>query len=274
MGMFLKRTSPKLTTDLAAGGLDFGDKTSFHEEIISHDSAQKQEKPSGTCDHDPLEPSFYIPPSKHKKRPNIIDEAIRAIEKAYFKPKQILSKLFKPQRVKKSSRREAIIRVLQVMLQFMDMETLEVGFYSNNGNFIRLDVNYIASQARISLIRAKRALGDILRSGYMETTRQKKKTLDGLYKSFTSIRKFAVSFFMDLGIEYLRFFSAREWKRKRNEKILIKHARKKLKGIIKSAIVLAEKNSIKESALIRRMLTMVDNAIKTFQQAFLKAKLE
>lgn len=272
--MFLKRTSPNLTSGLAARGLEFGDQ-GVHAQIISHEPILNQVKPCGTCDHDPLSPVFYVPPSHHQKRPNILDQAIHAIEKAYYKPKHILAKLFKPhERIKKSPRREAIIRVLQVMLQFMDIETLELGFYSNNGNFIRLDVKYIAKQARITGIRAKRALGDIIRSGYVESIKQMKKTSEGRYISFTSIRKFTANFFMDLGVEYMRFFSAREWKRKRNEKKLLKNARSKFKDILHSVNKFAKTTSNKNGSAIRQLLSKIDDTAKTLQQALIKNKLE
>lgn len=272
--MFLKRTSPNLMPTLVGSSLEIGEIDPFHAEIIPLETKIKQAKPCGTCDHDVIKPVFYTPPEHHKPRPSIINEALRALESSYFNPKKLLAKLFKKNKIKKSPRREAIIRVLQVMLQFMDMETLEVGFYDNDGHFIRLDVEYIAKQAKITLIRAKRALGDILASGYLEVSRQVKKLDSGRYISFASIRKFTVGFFMDLGVDHFKFFSAREWKRKRNEKKLLKQARGKFKNILKSVTTLAKKSSNKNQSLVRKTIVLVEDTAKALQKAFKQASLE
>lgn len=270
--MFLKRTSPNLVP--LAGSLEIGDKKSFQAEIVPLGTTKKQQKPSGYCVHDALKPIFYTPPVHHKKRPGIIEEAKSLLENAYHKPKKILAKLFHNKKKKKSSRREAIIRVLQVMLQYLDMETLEIGFYDNSSTFVRLDVNYIARQANIAVIRAKRALSDIMKAGYLEAKRQFKQDEDKRYFALTSIRKFTVAFFMELGIGHFKFFSAREWKRKKNEKHLLKQGRGKLKRIIQSVIKLSSKASNKDDSLLRKTLQMIEEASKALQHAALYSQRE
>jgi len=66
--------------------------------------------------------------------------------------------------------------------------------------------------------------------------RQFTKKDDGTFAGSPSIREISVQFFIDLGIDILKLFFAREWKSKQNEKISIKESRKRLRGIIGAAI--------------------------------------
>lgn len=272
--MFLKRTSPNLCATLA-GGLEFGDQYPFQVKIVQPETTQKQAKPCGTCEHNRKQLRSYIPPSHHVARPSIIEQAKSALAKAFFKPKKILSKLFYVKHyTKRSQRREAIILVLQVLLQFMDMDTLEIGWYTGDGAFIRLDVDYIAKQAKISLSRAKRALQAITKAGYLESTRQYTRDDDERFVGLTAIRKLTPLFFADLKVDHFQFFSAREWKRKRNEKKLLKYARKKFQSIIKSVTDLAKQASNKHSSLIRKTLFMVEETAKIISNASKTIQLE
>jgi hypothetical protein len=257
--MLLKRTSPNLLIPLP-GTVEFGDKD-VQAVTIPHERHKTQIAYHGTCDHKKLAPVFYTPPAHHRKRPDIITQLLKAIQNTYRKSK-LLAKLFYRKQKVHSQRREAIIRVLQVMFQYMDLETLEVGFYNEIGDFIRLDITKIASYANVSLIRAKRALGDITAAGYLTTIRQYKKTDDGQKIGVTAIRKISHQLFSDLGIDHFAFFTAQEWKRKRNEKKIAKKNSQKLRSLYNMINSVTDKTTHKTYSAIRKASVLLDQVSK------------
>lgn len=272
--MFLKRTSPKLTIGFAACALDFGDKYQFNEEIISHDAIENQVTNCGTSDSLSNQNIFtlhtecnqnalkvYAPPSHHKKRPSIIEDAKTALEKSYKKAK-LLAKLFYRKQKVHSQRREAIIRVLQVMLHYMDLETQEVGFYNDLGDFIRLDTAKIAQYANVSLIRANRVIRDIRDAGYLSTIRQYQETDEGRKMGMPAIRKISQSLFRDLKIDHLSLFRAIEWKRKRNEKKLAKKNKARLRALLGSVSNITNKVSHQATSEIRKAAILLEHVAK------------
>jgi hypothetical protein len=160
------------------------------------------------CGHDPLNPRFYLRPLEHKPRPSVLERTLTVLQDAYFLPEKFL-KALNVKRQKRSCRREAIVSVCQVMVHYLDLTTLEVGFFTNKGKFIRLDLHYIAKLAGLTFSRAKRALKDLVKAGYLKVTRQE--------KGEVSIREILFTFFRDLKIDSLRLKRAQHWKRKKLE---------------------------------------------------------
>lgn len=231
--MFQKRTSPTSSSGFAGTGLKIGEIKLFDGYNFPIEQPQRQGKPRGACNHQRKQPSFYVPPMNHKNRPVVIKEAINALKQTYKHAKLLPDLFYRKQKVH-SQRREAIIRVLQVMLHYMDLETLEVGFFNSAGEFIRLDTAKIAQYADLSLIRTNRAISDITRAGYLTSIRQYKTTIDGHKIGITSIRTISRKLFTALKIDHFSLFYAIERKRKRNEKILAKKNGEKLNILIKS----------------------------------------
>jgi hypothetical protein len=214
--------------------------------LILNDQATKtQAKLSGNrCGHVPDAPRFYCRPAHHKSRPSLLEEAIEKLTAGYKRPKRFLRKLFDlhPKgRLKRSERREAIASVSQVLLHYLELETLQVGFYTLPNVFVSLDLKYIAKQAGLSLLRARRAINDLVKAGYVKLLRQFNKNEEGQFKGLASIRELTASFFSDLGIDSHHLFFLREWKRKKQEKALAKQGKKKLRGILQAAVFLGKK---------------------------------
>jgi hypothetical protein len=254
--MFLKRTSPNDCLPLKGRLSTFGD-TQIVKVILPNDTQENQEKPCGTCDHIRNDPR-YFESAHHKKRPDIIMAALDSLKKSYKKAK-ILYKLFYRQQKIHSQRREAIILVLGVMLHYMDLETLEIGFFNDLGDFIRLDIAKIASYANITLTRANRAIRDIHRAGYLTTIRQYTQLDDGRKIGKTAIRTLSQSLFRDLKIDHLSVFKAMEWKRKRNEKTLAKKNKRRLYALMASIKGVADKANHKSYSAIRRVTTLLEH---------------
>jgi hypothetical protein len=241
--MFTKTNIPETTTCLAAN-VDFGD-TMFDQEIgIIKDRTNKiQALISGNrCGHVPSEPRFFNRPDYHKPRPAILEEAISKLKDVYLYPKSFFQKLatFLPNdRQKRSERREAHVSVAQVLLHYLELSSLQVGLYDESSQFIALDIRYIANKAGIGLLRARRAIADFIKAGYINATRRCDKKDNGRFAGLPSIREVSVQFFIDLGMDMTRFMFAREWKRKKQAKAQAKATHKKLSGMLKAATALA-----------------------------------
>jgi uncharacterized protein YxeA len=235
--MFLKTNIPETTLSLVGVGVDFGDRM-FDHSILNDRANQIQAIVSGNrCGHVPDAPRFFIPPDHHKRRPTVLDRAIDTWEVVYRKAKKFFKKLATSHdngRQVRSERREAIAAVSQVLLHYLELSTLRVGFYIGLNKFIHLDIEYIAKKANLSFSRAKRAITALADAGYIKITRQYKKKEDGTFDGEPSIREISVQFFIDLGMDVQKLFFARDWKRKKEEKAQAKGALKKLKGIMQA----------------------------------------
>ena len=180
---------------------------------------------------------FSVHPRVIKRRPAVLDRAIDRCEVVYRKAKKFFRKLATSHvdgRQVRSERRESIAAVSQVLLHYLELSTLKVGFYVGLNKFIHLDIEYIAKKANLSFSRAKRAITALAEAGYIKTTRQYKKKEDGTFDGEPSIREIAIQFFIDLGVDVQKLFFARDYKRKKEEKTQAKGALKKLKGIVQS----------------------------------------
>lgn len=171
------------------------------------------------CGHDKNNPRFYCAPQH-----NIPTEFKRAIEKLktiYFKRKSKFAKRFdaiNKHRQKRSERLEAIISVSQVLVHYLEAWTLRAGYFKDDGEFTDYTISFIAKQAGIAVTRARRALRDIVRVGYLNVKHRCAKLVDGTFKGYASARTLSIRFFADLGIDYQKLRALQEWKRKRNEK--------------------------------------------------------
>jgi hypothetical protein len=235
--MLLKTNIPETTLCLVGDGVDFGDMMSDHS-ILNDRTNKIQAIVSGNrCGHAPDAPRFFSPPDHHKRRPAVLDRAIDKWEEVYWKAKKFFNKLATFHvhgRQVRSERREAIAAVSQVLLHYLELSTLRVGFYIGLNKFIHLDIDYIAKKANLSFSRAKRAITALAEAGYIKITRQYKKKEDGTFDGEPSVREIAVQFFIDLGMDVQKVFFARDWKRKKEEKEQAKGTLKKLKGMIQA----------------------------------------
>lgn len=236
--MFTKTNIPETTLSLVGAGVGFGDRMFDRDEMILNDRTnQIQAIVSGNrCGHVPDAPRFFNPPDNHKRRPTVLDRAIDKLQEVYLKVRTFSGKLATSHddgRQVRSERREATASVAQVLLHYLDLSTLRVGF-SAGSKFIGLDLKYIAKKANLSVSRAKRAIAALIRDGYIKVSRQYKKKEDGTFSGEPSIREITVQFLIDLGIDVQKLFFAREWKRKTEEKEQAKNGLKKLKGILQA----------------------------------------
>jgi len=269
--MFITTNIPETTELCLAANVDFGDEKPSDRLILNDRTNEIQEIVTGNrCGHVLNVPRFFNQPDHHKRRPSVLEHAIEQLKNVYSRPKKFFRKLstFHPHdRQKRSERREAIASVSQVLLHYLELSTLRVGFFADPTKFIPLDLKYIAKQAGLSISRAKRALADLAKAGYLKLTRQFTKKDDGTFKGTPSIREIAVQFFIDLGIDIQKLFFAREWRRKKDEKSLSQKARQKFRGLVQAvtsfsgrvmtpAMKRQGKSSVTDQALIGRALEL------------------
>lgn len=206
--------------------------------INPHQINQIQQIAAGNrCGHFPDAPRFFVRPEKHKRRPSILENAIEKLKDVYRRPKKFFGTLVtfhSHDRQIRSERREAIVSVSQVFLHYLELSTLRVGFYTGSGEFIPLDLMYIAKKANITVSRAKRAIESLVCAGYLKVSRQFTKKEDGTFKGKASIRELSARFFIDLGVDAQSLFFSREWKRKKDEKTVAKDAKKKMSGLMQA----------------------------------------
>lgn len=236
--MFTKPNIPETTASFGGVVIDFGDNLS-DQEILPDRINKLQAIPTfitgNRCGHDPNVLRSYIRPEDHKPRPYFIEKGIELLKLLFDSPKKFFKKLITAHldgRQVRSERREGVIAVAQVILHFLELETLRVGFFTESDEFVRLDLEYIAEKAGLSVIRTKRALSDLADAGYIKVTRQFDKKEDGTFSGKPSIREVTVQFFIDLGMDIQKLFFLREWKRKQREKKNAKKANKKVKGLL------------------------------------------
>lgn len=262
--MLLKTNIPESTLSFTGPSVDFGDGMS--DRAILPNRINKLQVIStfvfgNRCGHVPNDPRFYQRPEHHKLRPVVLEQSIEKIKDLARKPKKGLKKLARHvnDRQVRSEQRESLVSVTQVLLHFLDLVTLRVGFYSGD-TFIPLDLEYIAEKAGIHYLRAKRALERLAEVGYITITRQYDKNEDGTFSGKPSIRTISIQFFMDLGIDMAKFCSTREWKTKQLEKKHAKSDRKKIVAMLKAGMQFGKRPLLKKVISKRQTTLAIDTS--------------
>lgn len=207
--------------------------------VIQPKSACQPLRTQNYCDHVPCSPKLFVIPPDHKPRAKIVQETDKKLRDAYRKPKSSLKTLqFHDEsgHQVKSQRREACIALLQAMNHYQDDSTGRIGRSMGDGTFRDINLGKISKYAGLNVRRAKRALGDIKRSGYMKITRQYAQDEEtGKYHGLPSIRSFLPKFFTDLCVKggiWIKWFRQRGWAKEREQKKISKEDRHKARAMI------------------------------------------
>lgn len=155
-------------------------------------------------------------------------------------PKKFLRKLqfINKSRAKRKERLKTIASVCKFLMRYLELWTLKIGTFTNSGTFVSLcGIKYIAEQTGLAYISVRRALKDLVLSGYLLVEKQVIKKDDGSYVGIASVKQFSTAFFTDLKQRYDKLVKIRDWKRKRLDKRLMKALKKKgasfIKGLVK-----------------------------------------
>ncbi len=274
----LTKNIPESTLSLGGKGVDFGNLHIQHVGILPQPATLLQALFGNGCGHHPKQLREYNRPLNHKPRPSILEQAIKNAAQYYHAPKKFLKKLSAlhlKNRRKRSERREAITSVLQVLLHYIELISLKVGINTPASEVISFDIHFIANKAGIEPIRARRAMKDLVKAGYLKISRQWTRKDDGDYIGLPSLREFTLKFFHDLGIDLLRLASTREWKRKKEEKAQGRRGRHRLKRIIETVSALSGSKAINPLASITSKFYQQPSAPDVLQKkALIKQSLE
>lgn len=122
------------------------------------------------CGHHPLKPILsMLPEHKVGKKglPRVLTLMIERTQQFFKDPDKIpsLNEVNHSARQQRSERREACIRLLNVMLEFTDLVTLRVAVPNRDDSWTFLDHRFLAQRTGMNLKRVQRALSDMVYAG-------------------------------------------------------------------------------------------------------------
>lgn len=163
------------------------------------------------CGHHPLTPRFF-----HGKgnRPDTLKLAQENAAKYYANPDKYLMNLQTlngKTAQQRSERREAIATVMQVLLQYTDLLTLQVGTLVAGGDMVAMQATFLAQKTGWGLKRCYRAIKDAARAGYISIQYQRYKRFGKILS--TRFIKIFPKCFHHLGISNARLETSRHYKR-------------------------------------------------------------
>lgn len=239
------------------------------------------------CRHFPDRPRFFAAPASHKPRALTIQETIKRLYSSYFNPNKELRTLQlhldTTGHQVRSERREAVISLLSAMTYYVDDATGRVGRLLDNGIFKDLTIKKLANYAHLRLKRAKRAMKDIVRAGYLKVTRQYDRLPDGSFLALPSIREFTPKFFMELEVKgelWVKWFANKTWKKEKEIKKVTKLAKARARaavGIIKEGLntfSAGTKNRMDKVAGIIKRVTKPKQVNIDYEKQMIKMALE
>lgn len=169
------------------------------------------------CGHVKDFPRYWQCSVKHKSRYGTLEYAKACLLHYYHYPKKLLKRLLFKKRHRRSERREAIVLVCQVILHYIDMESLKLGVLNTNGRWWLPTITWLAQQAGIGLKRAQRAIRDLARAGYIKITYRWTQRPDGSYENKAALREIRDSFFTHLGVKKQELETDRHRARKKRD---------------------------------------------------------
>ena len=163
------------------------------------------------CGHRPHHPQAFVPPENHRHRPGdaVWGLSIRMFD--YYIDPEILPPLNNltgslkkngEVRRQRSERREAIIRVLAVMLHYLDQATLLIGIPDEAGKIQPISQKFIAERADISIRQVQEACADLQNAGIIKTFRraQRCKRKKRGYRGLPALRVVSPHIFKAFGL--------------------------------------------------------------------------
>ncbi len=167
------------------------------------------------CGHDKGNPISFKKPSSHKGRPHIIEIACENAKKFYEEPDKFLPRLRfanGKDTQQRSERREAASSVMQVLLHYTDLSTLEVGTPTKDGSINGLRLGFIADKIEMGVKRVWRAVKDLKSAGYIKMRSMFFRIKDRAF-IISKIFLFPKTFH-DLGVSTERLNLSQHYKRK------------------------------------------------------------
>lgn len=210
------------------------------------------------CGHNPRLPRCFLNLQHHKPRPQVITDVIERSKRYYTDYTHYLTSLRTVNgstAIQRTERREGILGTLQVLLYYMDLETMEVGTPGKAfGEFFGLRLAFIANKLGFGYKRVWRALSDLKAANYIYIHRKLVKVEGIGIRSLATI-KISRRVFTELRVSLGRLNRSITFKRKSVEKKMWSREKtpqemavgsqqiRQLKDIIRGAISNGQKRS-------------------------------
>lgn len=154
------------------------------------------------CGHNRCHPHFLTLP-KQKTRPVLLRQSEERLKEFFFEPRKYLRRFYWQRRHEKrsllrSESREALCRLLIVMLNLCNLASLEIGVPTIHHQIQPVKLETLAKKAELGKRRAERAFKLLKQLGYIKVHKQPIETNDG-WVSLSSVKSFTMDFFLDLG---------------------------------------------------------------------------
>ena len=128
-------------------------------------------------------------------------------------------------RTMRCDQRKAIAQLLQVMIHYLDLKTMQVGFvHSESQTFVHLSLEFLSKKANLPMRRAQRAMSWLYQSGYISGLRQfhyDPETQE--YQHKPSARRVNPRLLIDLGITEHALLNARKRSKNRQRKQMMEN---------------------------------------------------
>lgn len=218
-----------------------------YEKSRSHNQISNRSEvklPSQILGSKPLESLYFTPNIKHKRRPDVIQWANEKLKMFYVEPGTCLKSL---SQIRESSRKMRVegrlntVKVLGVLLHYVELASLRVGVPKENGEFISFSMKWFAKQIglrtdlddRIDKERINngkrpanrgvktvwRIINELKKAGYITVHERYFKEQDNNgeehYSGRAAIRRLTPKLFNDLGISAVKLEQKRKEAAKR-----------------------------------------------------------
>lgn len=220
------------------------------------------------CGHCPSAPRFFT--ASNTSRPDVLKIAQKAAKDFYNAPDQFLQSLRHAngtESQQRTERRECISAALQVMLEYTDLDTLQVGT-PIQGEIAGIQLGFIAKKLGFHVKRVYRGIKDLATAGYIKIQWCRRKK----FGKFITVRQIDIyqRCFKDLGISSVKLQTSRHYKRKslqksaqrvdshQNDSMLPAKAKiAKLRDVLTQAL---QSNAKKSKALVNKKTADIDHA--------------
>lgn len=134
--------------------------------------------------------------------PAILEQLISKAYSFYSHPEAYaeLNSVNNSERQVRSEGRESIIQVMAAIGLSTDLTTMLIGNPSADG-FYNFSWEQVREKTHLTKNRFDRAIGKIIRKGFVKTTQARQRQPDGSWLTYVAVKKVSISLFVELGID-------------------------------------------------------------------------
>jgi hypothetical protein len=198
------------------------------------------------CGHDPRTPVLDLPAAINKKLPKLLQDTIKKMRGFYANPSNF-SFLNHNDRQRRSESREAMVLVLSVLFQHLDLVTMKLVKVNEKGQHENVSIAYLHVQSGLSFSRFKRAWLGLIACGICKSFQQVDSTEEGQYKGLPSIKTITPVLFTALSLNK-RLANSREFHSQRR----IKRTFKRTPAVKATESLIEHANSLRVKKMMQK----------------------